>query len=77
MPQAQREQPKPLSTPRASKHAPIDMGLAFRLYQEGGRMKDVVEAVRGQRAAGGCANDVRNALKAAGLYREPSWVVRG
>jgi hypothetical protein len=70
----EREQPKIVDTekaPRKSKHAPIDFVEASRLYQSGMRMSAVVEAVRGTRAAGGAANDVRNYLKATGVYREP------
>jgi len=62
----------PLTGVRKSKHAPIDFVEAARLYLLGTRMSAVVEAVRGSRAAGGCANDVRNYLRAQGIYKEPT-----
>src|SRR5208282_471290 len=55
----EREQTK---TVNRTKHAPIDFAEAQRLYLLGTRMSAIVEAVRGNRAAGGCANDVRNHL---------------
>jgi len=60
-----------LTPSRKSKHAPINFDEATRLYLLGTRMSAIVEAVRGNRAAGGCANDVRNHLRAAGVYKEP------
>ena len=54
-----------------AKHPPMNMEEAARLYKEGKRMSEVTEAVRGNRAAGGAANEIRKYLKEQGIYKEP------
>jgi hypothetical protein len=56
---------------RKSHHAPFDAAEAVRLYVAGHRMRDIIEAVRGDRATGATGNLVREACRAAGVYKEP------
>jgi hypothetical protein len=67
-----REQPKKLNAaPRSSNKTPFDAAEAVRLYVAKVRMKDIIEAVRGNRAVGATGNLVREACIAAGVYQKP------
>lgn len=55
----------------APKHPPIDEAMVLKLNAEGVKISAIVEAVRGQRAAGGCGNLVRAILEKAGVYKRP------
>lgn len=71
----EREQPKKLnaapSAPR-TKHGPFDDAEAVRMYQAGSKISDIVVVLKGERAAGHTGNLVRAALRAAGVYKEPT-----
>jgi hypothetical protein len=56
----------------APKHPPIDEALVLKMNAEGAKISAIVEAVRGQRAAGGCGNLVRKILEKAKVYKRPS-----
>jgi len=55
-----------------AKHPPIDTAKVLELNAQGVKISAIVEAVRGQRAAGGCGNLVREILEKAGVYNRPS-----
>lgn len=52
-------------------HPPVDIEEAARLYLADTPMSAIVEKLRGARAAGGCGNLIRKALRAKGIYKEP------
>lgn len=49
----------------------FDAVTAIAMYGAGKRISEIVEATRGERAAGHTGNLVRKALRDAGVYREP------
>lgn len=71
--------PEPVQEPNKStrvgavKHAPVNSEDVIRMYNLVPRpkMSEIVEAVRGARAAGATGNICRDILRKAGIYEEP------
>lgn len=59
-----------LAKPKAA--GAFDAAEAVRMYQAGTKMKEIVDALKGERAAGHTGNLVRKALRDAGVYKEPT-----